>query len=87
MECTALGMRWDAENGIQMQVGAAPDDGVRHWDSEPRRDGGEYPTAGAGTVSRGPRSACWDAGPDSDGLAAALLELAIASPVATPVPG
>jgi len=58
----------------------------RHWDSEPRRDGGEYNTAGAGTAA-GASSARWDAGPDSDGPAAALLELGFAGPVATPVPG
>ena len=58
----------------------------RHWDSEPRRDGGECNTAGAGTAA-GPSSARWDAGPDCDGPAAALLELGFAGPVATPVPG
>jgi len=61
--------------------------GGRHWDSEPRRDGAEYATAGGGTAAGGPRSERWDVVPDNDGPAAALLELGIADPVATPVPG
>jgi len=59
----------------------------RHWRSESRRDGGEYPADAAGTATGGPRSARWVAGPDNDGPAAALLELGIVGPVATPVPG
>jgi len=60
--------------------------GGRYCASEPRQDGGEYPATGAGKAV-GPHSARWDAAPDSDGPAAALLELGIASPVASPVPG
>jgi len=58
-----------------------------HWVSEPRRDGGEYPADAAGTSTGGPHSARWDAGPDNDGPAAALLELWIVGPVTTPVLG
>jgi len=59
----------------------------RHWGSESLRDGGEYPADAAGSGTRGLRSARWDAGPDNDGPPAALLELGIVGPVATPVPG
>ena len=58
----------------------------RHWGSESCRDGGEDPTDAAGTATGGPRSARWDAGPDNDGPAAALLQREIVGPVATPVP-
>jgi len=92
------GRHWDAEprrdgggyrtRGAGAAAGSQRDvrDG-RHWGSEPRRDGGEYPDDAAGTSTGGPRSARWDAGPHNDGPAAALLELAIVGPVATPVPG
>jgi len=59
----------------------------RHWGSASRRDGGEYPADAAGTGFGGARSARWDAGLDNDGPPAALLELGIVGPVATPVPG
>jgi len=59
----------------------------RHWGSGSRWDGGEYPADAAGTGPGGPRSARWDAGPDNDGPPAALMELGIVGPVATPVPG
>jgi len=58
----------------------------RHWRSESRRDGGESPSDAVGKATGGPRSALWDAGPDKDSPAAALLELEIVGLVATPVP-
>jgi len=61
-------------------------EGGRHWWSESRRDGGEYPADGVRTATGSPCSARWDAAPTNDGPAAALLELGIVGPVATPVP-
>jgi len=92
------GRHWDAEP--QSDGGGYPTGGAgaaagsqrdalagRHWEAESLRDGEEYPADAVGTASGGPRSARWDAGPDNDGPAAALLELGIVGPVATPVPG
>ena len=92
------GRHWDAEpqhdggehptGGAGAAAGSQCDvrDG-RHWGAEPRRDGREYPADAASTGTGGPRSARWDARADNDGPAAALLELGIVGPVATPVPG
>jgi len=92
------GRHWDAEP--RRDGGGYPTGGAgaaagsqrhvrdgRHWGSESRRDGREYPTDAAGTGPKGPRSARWDAGLDNDGPPAALLELWIVGPVATPVQG
>jgi len=92
------GRHWEAEprrdGGGYPTAGAGADAGSqrdvrdgRHWGSESRRDGGEYPADAASTGPGCPRSARWDASPDNDGPPAALLELGIVGPVATPVPG
>jgi len=92
------GHHWDTEphcDGWGYPTGGAgaaagsqrdADDG-RHCGSESRRDGGGYPADAVQTATGGPRCACWVDGPDNDGPAAALLELGIVGPVATPVPG
>jgi len=92
------GRHWDAQpqndgggypaGGAGAATGSQRDvrDG-RHWGSESRWDGGEYPA----TLSvrppgvRAPRAGTPVS--DNDGPAAALLELRIVGPVATPVPG
>jgi len=92
------GRHWDAEpqhdGGGYPTAGAGAAAGLqcdvrngRHWGSEPLRDGGEYPADASGTGTGVPRSACWDAGPDNDGPAAALLKLGIVGPAATPDSG
>jgi len=70
----AAGSQRDVRDGLQ-------------WGSESRWDGEEYPADAVGTATGGLRSARWDAGPDNDGRAAALLELGIVGPAATPVAG
>ena len=74
---------WRFDNGHGRGSDARGD---RHWDPDPRRNGGGLPTACAGAAA-GSRFARWDAGRDSDGPAMELLELGIAGPVVTPVPG
>jgi len=45
--------------------------GGRHWDAEPQRDGGGYPTGGAGAATGSQRDAYagrhWDVEPQRDG--------------------
>ena len=71
------GPAWSSDGGQGHDGGAG---GGRYGRSE-------YRPTGDAAAPAGPRSVHWDVGPDNDGPAMAPMELGVAGPVVTPVPG
>jgi len=71
------GPAWPSDGGQGRDGGAS---GGRYGRSE-------YRPTGDAAAPTGPRPARWDAAPDNEGPAMAPMELGVAGPVVTPVPG